>query len=511
MKKLHLLYIGLLSIGSIYGQDISDAVRYSQSEIQGTARFRALSGAFGALGGDMSAVSANPAGSAVFNQSHMSFTGSNVDAKNNTNYFSNTVNSSTSNFNINQGGAVFVFANNNNATPWQKFTFGIAYENTNNYHNNWFANGLNTNDDGNLSNSISSYFFDFANNPQVPVKLQEISLLPGETKNDAYIDIIDVFGLTHQQAFLGFQSFILDAATNDDDNTEYTSNVNSGNFSHNYAYLETGYNGKISFNFASQYKDNLYLGINLNSHFIDYQRSIEFSETNSNGGTITNIDFDNKIATTGNGFSFQLGGIMKITPQFRAGVTYDSPTWYSIDDETTQFLDTNILVEEDENAIGNQAINIFPRYRLKTPSKITGSLAYIFSKKGLLSFDYSKKDYGNTKFRPNADFSNLNTGIGDVLANAATYRLGGEYKHKQFSFRGGYRFEESPYEDGITIGDLTGYSLGLGYNFGNTRLDLTYDTWEREDATPLFNIGLIDTATINRTNSNITLSLSFNI
>lgn len=511
MKKLHLLYIGLLSVSTIYSQDISDAVRYSQSEIQGTARFRALSGAFGALGGDMSAVSANPAGSAVFNQSHFSFTGSNVKVDNSTNYFGNSVNSSVSNFDINQGGAIFVFANTNNATPWKKFTFGIAYERTNNYENNWLANGLNTNDDDNLSNSISSYFFDYANNPQIPVELQDISLLPGETKNDAYVDIIDAFGFVHQQAFLGFQSFILDPADEEDENTTYNANVGSGNFEHNYAYAETGYNGKISFNFATQYEDNLYLGVNLNSHFIDYQRSVEFSETNSNGGPITAIDFDNTLSTVGNGFSFQLGGIMKLSSEFRLGLTYDSPTWYSINDETTQFLDTNVLVDENENPIGERVINVFPRYRLKTPSKVTGSLAYVFGKKGLLSFDYSQKDYGNIELRPESDFSDFNVATGDILANAATYRLGGEYKHKQFSFRGGYRFEESPYEDGITVGDLTGYSLGLGYNFGNTRLDLTYDTWEREDATPLFNIGLIDTATINRTNSNVTVSLSFNI
>ena len=59
MKKLIILAIGFLSMSNIMAQDISDALRYSQDEIQGSARFRALSGAFGALGGDMSAVSIN--------------------------------------------------------------------------------------------------------------------------------------------------------------------------------------------------------------------------------------------------------------------------------------------------------------------------------------------------------------------------------------------------------------------------------------------------------------------
>ena len=146
MKKLCLLFIGVLSMSTIYAQDISDAIRFSQDDIQGTARFRALSGAFGALGGDMSAVSLNPAGAAVFSKSHASFSVSNRDSKNNTQYFNGLNNSNDSNFDITQGGAAFVFASNN-SSPWQKFTFGIVYERTNNHDTNWRASGLNTNDE----------------------------------------------------------------------------------------------------------------------------------------------------------------------------------------------------------------------------------------------------------------------------------------------------------------------------------------------------------------------------
>lgn len=495
-------------MSTLYAQDISDALRYSQSEIQGTARFRALSGAFGALGGDMSAVSLNPAGSAVFSQSHASITASNIDTENTTNYFGNSVNSNESNFDINQAGAAFVFASNSNS-PWRKFTLAIAYDKTNNYEDNWFAFGTNTNDDGQFSNSIASYFYDYADGK----RLDEISALPGKTLSEAYQAIGDVFGYAHQQAFLGFESFILEPDNiNNDANTTYFSNVSPGDFDHDYSYLATGYNGKVTFNFAAQYEDNLYLGVNLNSHFIDYQRSSLLFEDNANASSTVNfIEFENNLTTRGNGFSFQLGGIMKISPEFRAGLTYNSPTWYAIDEETTQYLATdgdNGFIE-----IYPDVVNIYPRYRLQTPAKISGSLAYVFSNKGLISFDYSKKDYSKTQFKPESDafFADQNALMSNVFTSAATYRLGGEYKYKQFSFRGGYRFEESPYADGVTVGDLNGFSLGLGYNFGNTKLDLTYDESERSFATPLYNIGLIETASINRKNSNITLSLSFNI
>ena len=507
MKKLNLLVICALATFTIKAQDISDALRYSQDEIQGTARFRALSGAFGALGGDMSAVSINPAGSAVFGQSHASFTLSNVATSNDTQYFNGFNNTSDSNFDVNQGGASFVFASRSDS-PWRKFSVGVAYDRTNNYDDNWNARGINTN-----NNSIDLYFLNYADGK----RLDQISALSGESLADAYQDIGNVYGFSNQQAFLGFESYIIEADDiNNDANTTYFSNLANGTFSQDYSYASTGYNGKIAFNLATQYEDNLYLGMNLNSHFINYDRSTLLFENNNNAGSIVkSIEFENTLSTTGSGFSFQLGGILKLTPEFRVGVAFDSPTWYTIKEETTQYLAT-VRNDGGSNAtqvINPQIVNVYPEYKLQTPSKITGSLAYIFGTQGLLSFDYSRKNYSNTKFKPTSDafFADQNDAISNILTDASTYRLGGEYKVKQFSFRGGYRFEESPYKNGLTVGDLNGYSLGIGYNFGNTKLDVTFDQFNRTNETPLYNVGLTDAAIIDKTNSNVTLSLSFNI
>ncbi len=140
-------------------------------------------------------------------------------------------------------------------------------------------------------------------------------------------------------------------------------------------------------------------------------------------------------------------------------------------------------------------------------------MAYVFGTKGLLSFDYARKDYSNTKFKPTSDpfFSAQNEAMSDILQATNTYRVGGEYRYKQVSFRGGYRFEESPYENEDFYGNLTGYSLGLGYSFGSTRLDLTYDHAQRTIDNQLYSIGLTDAATVDAKNSNITLSLGFDL
>ena len=87
MKKYFYLLLTGTFFNTIQAQDISDAMRYSQDNLQGTARFRAMGGAFGALGGDFSSLNVNPAGGAVFTASQFSATVNSTNIKNKTNYF----------------------------------------------------------------------------------------------------------------------------------------------------------------------------------------------------------------------------------------------------------------------------------------------------------------------------------------------------------------------------------------------------------------------------------------
>ncbi|MBT8252348.1 MAG: transporter [Flavobacteriaceae bacterium] len=506
MKRLILLFIGVIVMPTMFAQTITDAVRFSENEVNGTARFRAMSGAFGALGGDLSAISINPAGSAVYNRPTVALSISNLDIDNAAEYFGNVNRSSNSEFDLGQVGGVFVFNNTNMDSPWRKFTLGIAYEQTASYDNDFFASGINT-------RSIDSYFLANAQG----LRLDEISVLEGESISDAYSEIGFLFGYPHQQALLGFESFILEPDDiNDDANTVYFSNIAPGSFNQEYSYVANGYNGKLTFNAAIQHQDNIFLGLNLNSHFIDYNRFTYLYEGNSNPGSfVTEVGFENILRTTGNGFSFQLGGIAKLSDAVRLGFTYDSPTWYQIEEDTTQYLATVI---DDGNGTSTivldpRIVNIFPRYDLRTPAKYTGSIALVLSNSGLISFDYSRKDYSNTKLKPESDpaFVVQNNLISNALKAANIYRIGGELRHNQFSFRAGYRLEESPYEDDSFYGDLTGYSLGLGYSFGSAKLDLAYQNSERTVSYQLYDVGLTDAAKVKADNSELTLTLSLSL
>jgi len=73
MKRTSLiLAAAFLTFTGAIAQNVDDALRYSQIFYTGTARFMSMSGAFTALGGDLSTLSQNPAGIGVFRSSELS-------------------------------------------------------------------------------------------------------------------------------------------------------------------------------------------------------------------------------------------------------------------------------------------------------------------------------------------------------------------------------------------------------------------------------------------------------
>ncbi|MES2811599.1 MAG: outer membrane protein transport protein [Bacteroidota bacterium] len=501
MKKNLSIIALVLGFLAMNAQDATDALRYSQTDMIGTARFRAMSGAFGAVGGDFSAISINPASSSVFNNNQFAGTLNVYTVDNKSDYFGTKTKENASDFTLNQAGAVFVFENNRENSDWKKFALAINYENLNNYENSLFSSGYNP------TNSVANYFTQSANG----VELQDLDDLSLNYYN---------FGFRGQQAFLAYNAYLINPTDpNDPANTTYLSNaVGTGNFYQENEVVSTGYNGKLSFNASALYQDKMYIGINLNYHASDYLRSSSVYEDYADATGADNtigvqaLRFNNQLYTYGNGFSFQLGTIIKLTNEFRIGGTYESPTWMRLNDELTQTLATDCADCPDPGYfIDPQVTNIYAPYTLKTPGKLTASAAYVFGSEGMISIDFSTKDYSKTEFRPTNEFNGVNNDMSSNLTKSNELRIGAEKKHKQWSFRAGYRMEESPYKNKSRMGDLTGYSGGLGYNFGGTRLDLAYSTAKRTYGEQFLSYGMTDAAKINNKNDNVTITLAFEL
>ncbi len=512
--KLNFFLISMLTTCSImYSQNINDALNYTDNSYQGTARFNSMSGAFGALGGDLSSIAVNPAGSAILSKGYFSLSFGTDNKSGQANLISSSNNFDKSNFTLNQIGGVINFENLDGDNKWKKISVGISYNQSKNNFNEYSVFNVTNN------NSIDSYFLNNADG----LRLDQISAFENESITDAYVDIGNVYGYGHQQAFLGYESFIIDPVEFNDNNSYYYSNVPAGTFNQSYSSISRGYNGKLSFNLGFQYDNNLYFGVNLNSHFIDYDNYTILNETNNNGDTgqfrVNGIYFENRLSTFGEGFSAQFGMIAKASNVLRFGFTYDTPTWYTISEETSQYLETSIIDEEDNISLlvtNPNAINIYEDYTLKLPSKITASTALVFKNFGLFSFDYSRRDYSSIKFKPQNDihFSNLNQEITQRLEDVNTYRFGTEILADRLSFRAGYMIEDSPYNSSNVsefenIDDSTnGFSLGFGYKLNDTVIDLSFVKINSSKYKRLYDTGLTNQINIDSDNTTVTISVS---
>ncbi len=498
--KRHITFIMVLFCAVLSAQDINDVLRYSTENLQGTARFQGLSGAFGALGGDISAINVNPASSAVFNNSLFTMSGTVYDRNNEVMYSGSRRDTDLTSWKFNQIGGVFVWKNSQN--DWKKFSLAFNYDLVQNFDDDFFASG-------NSSEGIDNYFLNFAQG----IPFGNLFIQDGEFIEEAYLRVGGNQGFGPQQAFLGYFGGVIDPVDDTDpDGTQYVSNAQYSSVNHEFFQSTRGYNSKFTMNLAGQYQDVLYLGGSLNFHDVYFDKFTRFDETGyDTGSALQFTNFDNLLITDGWAFSFALGAIAKLNDNVRLGASYQSPTWYELRDDFAQRINTN-LADDEIGFIDFNIVNLFDDYTVKTPSKWTGSMALVFGKQGLLSFDYSYQDMSQAELRPVSDpsFNVVNTQISNELGAVNTFRVGGEYRIDQVSLRGGYRFEESPYEDGLTVGDLNGFSAGLGINFGGSRLDFAYSRSEQDVNQQLFTTGINTPAMINNINNNYTLSYTLN-
>ncbi|MDG4945571.1 hypothetical protein NMK71_04025 [Weeksellaceae bacterium KMM 9713] len=380
----------------------------SGSALGGTARFQGMSGAMGALGGDLSATSINPAGAAVFLQSEGTLTaGVNMaKTKLNSNQGSDF---SDSKINFDQAGAVLVFEDLQSHN-WKNIAVGLNFQ---------------------RQNTVN----------------EAINLKPNTV------------------------------ASNGNKMTDYYSE-------------RIGSSSVTNLNVAANYNNNIYLGGGLNFHTYDADQ-IEAMR-------VDDVQFDNNYrfikdgtpnSRLGTGISASLGVIAKINQQIRLGASYQSPTWYTDTEElTTQYaMFSAIDGEEEYYYIDRETLAYLND--LTTAQKFTGSAAVVIGSNGLISADYTYTDYSSAKFKPTDAFLAENAFISNNMKGTSTIKVGAEMRLQDFRLRGGYRYEQTPFEevdllgDGNTyqpFGDLSGFSLGLGYEFQSFYIDAAYSFYERD-------------------------------
>ena len=155
-KVFFVLIVSLFLPMTVQSQGLIDALRFNDTDISGTGRYVGLSGAFGALGGDLSALKKNPAGSAVFLTNHSSFSLDLSTVTNDATFVGQEIKERDARFDLNQAGFIFVFETKNVNALANRISFGMNYDRNNSFNNDMVVSGNN-------QQSIDTYFLNRAN------------------------------------------------------------------------------------------------------------------------------------------------------------------------------------------------------------------------------------------------------------------------------------------------------------------------------------------------------------
>lgn len=450
MKKA-LISIVIVSL-SIYGiaQNAGDALRYSKLFTGGTARYMGMGGAFGALGADYTALSSNPGGIGVYKSSDFGFTPSVHIGSSNSLYNGMTGSDNKGNFALANAGYVYTkrLTSRENAPGFRYFQFGTGINRINDYNRRYLMQGEN------LENSLLDTYVEYADGV-------------------FYRDIEENYGGQYGfDLYPAWWTYLLD--TEDTNSFSYFSPVPYGGTLQRKSVEQWGSMNEWNFSIGGNFEEILYLGMSFNIPWIRYFEHSTYSEIDI---ADTIYDFNefrvyDRLETRGTGFNLKFGFILRPADFIRIGGAVHTPTWFNMRDSWDTYMES--YFDNGDNYTKGSPYGEY-KYKLTTPMRLQGSVAFIFKQYGLISGEYEFVDYSKAKFRASDyGFYNENDNIVNSYGSGHNIKVGTEWRYGQLSFRAGYIYQKSPYLDNINDASLNGYTGGIGYKDKFYYIDLAY-------------------------------------
>jgi hypothetical protein len=441
----NLIVILLLSCFSvpIYAQTDVDAIRFSQNYSGGTARSLGLSGAFGALGGDPSSLSINPAGIGVYRASEFTFTtGINVD--NVKSSYINKAEDDKYKMNISNLAYVYTFNTNKN-TGWVSASFGIGYNRLAEFNRNVAIRGTN------VSSSLLDEFAYNSNNGMGSEFYEDVAY-------EGDVLLLDQNTNTYHSDFTGTSYGI----------TQKKNIVTKGGI------------GEYDFSFGANFSHIVYLGMTLGIQRVDYEELKDHSEYDASNVSpyLGSYSFDEHFNAYGSGVNVKFGAIVKPVDFLRIGAAIHTPTFYNLNSEFYTSINSH-FEQGTPLDMNKRSAMITTDYDLRTPFKAVGSVAFVFEKYGLFSLDYEYVDYTKAKFKSeDVDYDIENSAIDEFYQSTSNIKAGLEGRLGPISARVGYAYYGSPYKDNNDQINkdysYQSYSAGLGVRGKSAFFDVAY-------------------------------------
>ncbi|MEO8146313.1 MAG: hypothetical protein ABI723_01685 [Bacteroidia bacterium] len=462
MNTLNLKLItlaSLVSAGAI-AQTPDDAILFSENTFGTTARSLSMGGAFGALGGDFSSLSQNPGGLGVYRKSEFTFTPA-FNLRNVNNQYLGTVSTdSRFYFNIADFGLVGSSVKENKQ-GWKGWNWAIGYNRENSYKSYSNYQGVNT------RNSLLNSYVEQTNG--VPVSSLE--------------DIEYAFG-----PGMAYNLYLINPSASTA-NT-YSSAIPNGGELQRESIETKGNTDNWLFGLANNFNDKFYVGGTfelkaLRYHFNSVYDEIDVKDTIYSPYFNMNFKsfslFKNEY-THGVAAEFKFGMIYKPNDMIRIGAAIHTPAWYGMHYHDDYNMVSQFGAAGDSSFTLNSPPSSDFDYKLNTPFRALGSLAFVFPGKGLISADYEYVDHPSARLRSQSQgvysFSEENNAIHQYHQGQSIVHIGGEVINGNMSFRLGAAYYGSPYKSGVLPGDYDyssmSYTGGFGFRDKNYFFDVGY-------------------------------------
>ena len=465
MKKL--IYTTALCLCSCMAmaqfQTTYDALAASASELNGTARFVAVGGAMGALGGDATCVAYNPAGIGVYRSSELTITG-------NIHWTNSSMNAQYANTYIDANLANVAYIGtwlNPKEKGLISLNFGITYNRTKNFSREVRYNGT-------ASNSLTQFYAQDADGIR-----PEFFLLP----YDEQLNASDV----SYRSVLGYKGGMFSPidGTNSYASSFETSGAQSVNT--NIHFTEFGYNDEYALSIGGNVANVLYWGMSFNCDYLWYKKRVSYRE---NVPGSYDYDLSHSYQLEGSGCTYQVGAIVRPTNWLRIGAAFHTPTWFFLKDYSYSDMYSNGHLVADIPSSSYL-------YDLQTPLKALGSLGFVLGKFGFIGIDYEYSNYHLGMVLTGA-LPEMQAATNYNLSDVHKVRVGMEFKPiESLALRlgGGYSFpytnaDASRYMYGNDVRCDTDFynekssynaTAGIGYRIGRHAIDLAY-VWQVNEA-----------------------------
>ena len=505
MKKLALTIfasVGLMVLS--YGQYVDQAFIFSQQNYGSTARSKAMGNAFGAIGGDFSSLSINPAGIGIYQTSEVTGTLNILGIKNTESTYQGQVTDDRSNgFNFRNFGYVMANPVQSGGSGLVSFNFGIGFNKLNNFDQNLSVGKIGS------AHSRMDAFVDNTNG------INSNSLLD---ENKPYSNG------TPWESKLAWENYLIDVKNPDANgmgSTYQSILLQNELVNQNMTISKEGYNNEYLVSFGANFNHQVYLGATIGMQDLYYNESQSYSED----GEFGRFDYYNTSRTRGFGYNLKLGLIYRPVPALRLGVAVHTPTFFDIKEEYSSTMSSNLqFVSTAANGNHNAETPLGDYgYKMDTPMRTIGSFAYQFGKMGMISVDYEYVDYSKMKLRSGRDgynFSLENTDIKTVYRAASNLHFGAEFKPAEaVSLRAGYELFGNPYKTTAygTSQPNTDFSYntinaGIGYRINNVSLDVSYSLGTKTDYNYIYQSGMgSDPVKYKMTNNELVFTLGIKL